>query len=73
MIAGDAGICDDPLMPTSARVQYAGTVYHVMCRGDRREAIFRSDADRLLMLETLFEACERLHSFESGPGWAVEG
>jgi len=54
-------------MPRSARVQYAGAVYHVMCRGDRREAIFLSDADRLLMLETLFETCERagfqLHSY----------
>ena len=54
-------------MPGSARVQYAGAVYHVMCRGDRREAIFRSDADRLLMLETLLETCERtgflLHSY----------
>lgn len=66
-IDGDVGICDAPPMPRSARVQYAGAVYHVMCRGDRREAIFRSDADRLLMLETLFETCERtgflLHSY----------
>jgi REP element-mobilizing transposase RayT len=38
-----------------------------MCRGDRREAIFRNDDDRLLMLETLAETCERagflVHSY----------
>jgi len=26
-------------MPRPVRIQYAGAVYHVMCRGDRREAI----------------------------------
>jgi len=25
-------------MPRSVRIQYPGAVYHVMCRGDRREA-----------------------------------
>lgn len=30
-----------------------------MCRGDRREAIFRDDADRERFLETLAEVCER--------------
>ncbi|MFO1490519.1 MAG: transposase [Kiritimatiellia bacterium] len=41
------------------RIEYAGAVYHVMCRGDRREAIFKTDDDRRLMLETLGETCER--------------
>jgi hypothetical protein len=35
------------------RVEYAGAIYHVMKRGDRREVIFREDADRELFLETL--------------------
>jgi putative transposase len=46
-------------MARSVRVQYAGAVYHVMCRGDRREEIFRDDADRRMFLETLGEACGR--------------
>lgn len=46
-------------MARSVRIEYAGAVYHVMCRGDRREAIFACDDDRRLMLETLGETCER--------------
>jgi putative transposase len=41
------------------RIQYAGAIYHVMSRGDRREAIFREDADRRLFLETLGQACAK--------------
>ena len=33
-------------MPRQVRIQYEGAVYHVMCRGDRRESIFKDDADR---------------------------
>jgi hypothetical protein len=44
-------------MARKLRVQYPGAVYHVMNRGDRREAIFTDDQDRLLSLETLTEAC----------------
>lgn len=54
-------------MPRSIRVEYEGAVYHVMCRGDRRQAIFRDEADRACFLETLSEACERtgfaIHSY----------
>src|SRR5437867_1723382 len=39
------------------RVQYPGAIYHVMNRGDRREPIFKDDADRKRFLETLAEAC----------------
>jgi hypothetical protein len=28
------------------RVEYAGAIYHVMSRGDRREDIFVDDVDR---------------------------
>ena len=41
-----------------------GAVYHVMNRGDRREAIFRDDRDRERFLETLGEAC-------GNTGWEV--
>ena len=54
-------------MPRSVRIEYEGAVYHVMCRGDRREAIFQDDDDRRLMVETLAETCERagfvIHSY----------
>jgi len=41
------------------RVEYPGAIYHVMNRGDRREAIFGDDADRESFVETLGEACKR--------------
>ncbi len=31
----------------------------MLCRGNRREAIFRSDADRELFLSTLAQMCQR--------------
>ena len=46
-------------MARKLRVQYPGAIYHVMNRGDRREAIFLSDKDRGLFVETLEEACEK--------------
>ena len=46
-------------MARKLRIQYAGAVYHVMNRGDRREAIFDDDLDRERFLETLAEACAK--------------
>lgn len=51
-------------MPRKPRIEYAGAVYHVMSRGQRREDIFHGDKDRNLFLETLGEACERT-------GWKI--
>jgi REP element-mobilizing transposase RayT len=51
-------------MARKLRIQYAGAVYHVMNRGDRREAIFHDDQDRQRFLETLAEACAKT-------GWQV--
>lgn len=51
-------------MPRKARVEFPGAVYHLLERGDRREAIVRDDADRVLFLQTLGQACER-------SGWRV--
>ena len=51
-------------MARQLRVVYPGAIYHVMNRGDRREPIFRDDADRDRFLETLGEACTR-------SGWQV--
>ena len=54
-------------MPRNPRIEYAGAVYHVMCRGDHREAIFKGDEDRLVFLEALGQVCERtgwrIHSY----------
>ena len=51
-------------MARKLRVQYPGAIYHVMNRGDRREAIFKDDADRNRFLATLAEACVKT-------GWRV--
>lgn len=40
-------------------MQYAGAVYHVFDRGDRKEPIFLADDDRKLFLDTLAETCVR--------------
>lgn len=51
-------------MARKLRVEYPGAIYHVMNRGDRREAIFHEDQDRHLFLATLAEACGKT-------GWEV--
>jgi REP element-mobilizing transposase RayT len=54
-------------MPRPVRIQDEGAVYHVMCRGDRREAIFADDRDREMFLGTLGQMCARsglrVHSY----------
>ncbi len=44
-------------MPRSIRIEYPGAFYHVMARGNRREAIFLDEDDRRYFLKTLGEAC----------------
>ena len=44
-------------MPRKLRMEYAGAIYHVMNRGDRREDIFKDDVDRERFLAGLGEAC----------------
>ena len=51
-------------MARKLRVEYAGAIYHVMNRGDRRERIFMDDADRQRFVDTLGEACAKT-------GWQV--
>ena len=51
-------------MPRKLRVGYAGAIYHVMNRGDRRELIFMDELDRERFLATLGEACAKT-------GWQV--
>ena len=40
-------------MARGIRVEYPGAFYHVMARGNRRERIFRDDADRRFFCQTL--------------------
>jgi hypothetical protein len=43
-------------MPRPLRIEFAGAIYHLMNRGDRREAVFLDDEDRKTFLRTLHEA-----------------
>ena len=51
-------------MARQLRIEYPGAIYHVMNRGDRREAIFNDDTDRKRFITTLDEACTKT-------GWQV--
>jgi REP-associated tyrosine transposase len=53
-------------MPRSIRIEFEGAFYHVMARGNRREAIFLDDEDRRLFVQTLGQACAMT-------GWRVHG
>ena len=46
-------------MPRKLRVEYAGALYHLLNRGDRRELIFKDDTDRQRFLDTLGECCAK--------------
>jgi len=45
-------------MPRKLPVEYAGTLYDVMSRRDRRQDIFLDDVDRQDFLKMLAEACQ---------------
>jgi len=51
-------------MARKLRVEYPGAIYHVMNRGDRREAIFQDEWDRQRFAQTLSEVCAKT-------GWLV--
>jgi REP-associated tyrosine transposase len=40
-------------MARKPRVEFAGAFYHVICRGNQRQVIFRTDTDRKYYLESL--------------------
>jgi putative transposase len=46
-------------MARKPRVEFAGALYHAICRGNQRQVIFRSDADRKYYLERLEHYRER--------------
>ena len=41
------------------RIEFAGALYHITSRGDRRENIYDSDADRDNFLEVLEKVCQQ--------------
>ena len=47
-------------MARPLRIEFAQAVYHVTSRGDRREPIFQDDKDRLLFVDLLGHALERV-------------
>ncbi|PAW78004.1 MAG: hypothetical protein B9S32_08895 [Verrucomicrobia bacterium Tous-C9LFEB] len=51
-------------MARSIRIEFPGAIYHVMSRGDRREAIFLDEADRELFLSGLKQVQEKT-------GWLI--
>jgi len=53
-------------MPRSIRLEFPRAFYHVMARGNRREAIFADDDDRRFFLKAIGEACGMT-------GWRVHG
>ena len=48
-------------MTRPLRIEFAGALYHVTSRGDRREAIFEDDGDRIAFLELLAEVVDRFN------------
>jgi putative transposase len=48
-------------MSRPLRLELAGGLYHVTSRGDGREDIYLSDADRQVWLEVLGQVCERFN------------
>lgn len=48
-------------MARPLRIEYAGALYHITSRGDRREDIYLDDADRSAFLAVFAEVCKRFN------------
>ena len=48
-------------MARPLRLEFAGALYHITSRGDRREAIYRAADDQEAWLEVLGNVCDRLN------------
>lgn len=48
-------------MARPLRLEFPGALYHVTCRGNRREHIFRDRADRLAWFDKTERVCQRFH------------
>lgn len=47
-------------MARPLRIEFPGAIYHVTSRGDRREAIYRDELDRVTQLDVIAQAADRL-------------
>ncbi len=45
-------------MARPLRIEFAGALYHVTSRGNRREAIYEQDSDRENFLTIMSDVCE---------------
>ena len=57
-VAAASRATDHPLA-RPLRIEFPGGVYHITSRGNGREAIFLTEADRVLFLELLGQAIDR--------------
>jgi putative transposase len=48
-------------MARPLRLEFAGALYHVTSRGDRREDIYLDDEDREAWLEVMGDVCSRFN------------
>jgi REP element-mobilizing transposase RayT len=48
-------------MSRPLRIEFAGAIYHVTSRGDRREDIYRDEEDRRIWLDVMAEVCLRFN------------
>ena len=46
-------------MPRQLRVEYPGSIYHVLSCGDRKKDIYLDEVDRQDFIKTLAEACQK--------------
>ncbi|EXJ13486.1 hypothetical protein D779_3651 [Imhoffiella purpurea] len=49
------------MMARPLRIEFAGALYHITSRGDRREPIYEDDDDREAFLRVLAEVVERFN------------
>ncbi|KZX63903.1 hypothetical protein A3724_12810 [Alcanivorax sp. HI0033] len=50
-------------MASPLRLEFAGALYHVTARGNRRGMIYEDDSDRLAFLERLSAVCTEENSY----------
>src|SRR5471032_3016666 len=48
-------------MTRPLRLEFAGALYHITARGDRKVDIYRDDTDRAVWLQTLADVCARFN------------
>jgi len=46
-------------MARPLRIEFEGALYHVTSRGNKKEAIYLNDMDRLIFLKVLSDVCQR--------------